>query len=83
MLDAAPRKAFVFAVSIAGLAVAVFLASWLGVWLTRFEGRIASLWLANAVGLAFLLRSERRSWPVPLAAIFLGNSAANILNGDE
>lgn len=64
------------------LASAVFATAWAGVLLTRYGDRIATVWLANAVVLAVLLRSPRRRWGELLASACIGNVSANVLNGD-
>lgn len=56
--------------------------AWAGVLLAPDGSRVASLWLANAVVVALLLRSDRSRWAELLVAAFLGNSAANLWNGD-
>ncbi|MDP3676355.1 MAG: MASE1 domain-containing protein [Novosphingobium sp.] len=64
------------------LGLFVFVSAWGGIELTREGGRIASLWLANAGAVAFLLRRPNAtSWDM-LAAIFLANVAANVTAGD-
>ena len=67
---------------IAAIAASVFLVAWAGVLLTRQNGRIASVWLANAVAVAILLRSPKQRWPELVAAVLAANFAANLANGD-
>lgn len=50
--------------------------------LTRSGGRIAAVWLPNALAVAFLLKARlRREEPI-LAAMWLGNLLANSMHGD-
>ena len=51
--------------------------------LTRSEGRVAAVWLPNAVLLALLLRRQMRSDWILLATSLLGNVLANHLAGDD
>ena len=67
---------------IAAMGVLVFLVAWTGLLLTRFNGYSASIWLANAVAVAILLRSPKRRWPELIAAAVAANIAARIVNGD-
>ncbi|MEO7634433.1 MAG: ATP-binding protein, partial [Sphingomicrobium sp.] len=66
----------------AGLALAVFATACLGVMLTRFGDRIASVWLANAVVVAVLLRFPAR-WRGAVATALSANIVANLSNGDN
>lgn len=56
--------------------------AWGGVTLTRDEGRIAVVWLANAFLVAVLLRSENKHVPYYLTGAFASNIIVNILAGD-
>ncbi|MBP1853279.1 sensor domain-containing diguanylate cyclase [Rhizobium halophytocola] len=56
----------------------VFVAALGGITLTRDTGQIASIWLANAIVLAILLKTRRSSWPYLLAAAYLGNMLAGL-----
>jgi diguanylate cyclase (GGDEF)-like protein/PAS domain S-box-containing protein len=49
--------------------------------LTRWSNGLASVWLPNAILLAYLLLSRRRNWPPALAAVFLSGTLANWLGG--
>jgi integral membrane sensor domain MASE1 len=64
------------------LAGSVFLAGVLGIALTRQSGRVAAIWLANAVVVLALLGSPRRRWPVLLLCGLAGNLAADRVLGD-
>lgn len=65
------------------LVSAIFgLLAWGGINLTRGEGRIAVVWLANAFLVAVILRSEKRRVLYYLAGAFAANIAANFLVGD-
>ena len=67
---------------VAGITLGVFLAAYLGIELTRESGRIASIWLANAVVLAALLRTAPKRWAGWLLCGLIGNLAANRATGD-
>ena len=66
----------------AGLGAGVFVVAWSGLLLTRYNGYTASIWLANAVAVAILLRSPKQRWPELIAAAVAANIAARIVNGD-
>ena len=52
-------------------ATLVFGCAYGGLWLTSFTGRIAVIWVANAVVCAVMLKSARRAfWPLMLTATF-------------
>ncbi|WP_183030015.1 PAS domain S-box protein [Altericroceibacterium spongiae] len=59
------------------------LLAWLGITLTRGEGRIAAIWAPNAVLLAVLLRRHAREDLLYLPAVYAANIAANLLAGDS
>jgi PAS domain S-box-containing protein len=64
------------------LAIAVFVAALIGIAITRQSGRIASIWLANGVVLAALVKTRRASWLGWIAAGFGGNLLADLVSGD-
>ena len=53
-----------------------------GIELTRGEGRVAALWLPNAVLAAVLLRTRASAFPWCLAACLVANVTANRFAGD-
>lgn len=57
-------------------------AAWFSITLTRGDGRVAAVWLPNAILLAFVLRRPARDTLPALAAAYLANVLANILVGD-
>ena len=61
----------------------VFAAAWAGIELTRESGRIASIWMANAVVLLALLKTAPRRWPWWLGCGLAGNLGANLITGDS
>jgi PAS domain S-box-containing protein len=61
----------------------VFLAAWGGIELTRDTGRIATIWLANAIVVAAVLRIPAAHRPALLAGAYLANVAASLLTGDD
>jgi PAS domain S-box-containing protein len=64
------------------VALLVFLTAWGGIALTRETGRIATIWFANAVLLAAVLRTAPGSRLALYGAGFLANLAANVGSGD-
>ncbi len=70
-------------VSAAALSLGFFLAGRLSVILISHGGRLAPVWLANAVALAALLRAQRRRWPLLIAACLLGNLAMSLSTGNS
>ncbi len=67
---------------LAVLAVLVFVTACGGIELTRATGRIAAIWIANALVVAALLHHSRRLWPVLLATGIAANFCADIAMGD-
>ena len=67
---------------LAAVAAVVFIAAWAGIELIREGGRIASLWLSNALALALLLRRSRDARGALLATVFAANAVANLYTGD-
>ena len=67
--------------SAAALALLFFACAWAGIVLTKGEGRIAALWVPNALAAWWLLRAGRREAGVFFAAAFAGNIAANLVVG--
>jgi signal transduction histidine kinase len=63
-------------------AALAFAAAWGGIELTRISGRIADIWVANAILLAILLRHSRHDWWKILLAGALGNMLADFTVGD-
>jgi PAS domain S-box-containing protein len=64
------------------ITVAVFVAAVIGIALTRETGRIASIWLANAVVLLAVLKTSPKRWAGWLVCGLAGNLAANLVMGD-
>ncbi|UUR07225.1 ATP-binding protein [Sphingomonas glaciei] len=54
-----------------------------GIELTREDGRLASVWMANAVVIALLFRCDQKRWPGMIAAALAGNIAAALIAGDN
>ena len=61
------------------LMLLVFALVWISVKLAAPWQRLPPIWLANAVWVAFLLRTPVRRWPVLLAAGALGNFCGSII----
>ncbi len=67
----------------AALACAFFLAGRLSVALIGHDGRLAPIWMANALALAALLRAGRRRWAWLIPAGLLGNLAMSLSAGNS
>ena len=66
------------------LVAALFgLLSWIGIVATRGDGRIAAIWLPNAILVAILLRGRGRIDLRYFPYAWLANLAANLLVGDD
>lgn len=64
------------------LASGTFVATLLGIWLTRANDDIGAIWFANAVMLAVLLAARQRDLPVLLATAAAAVLAANLVAGE-
>ena len=53
-----------------------------GIMLTRDAGRVAAVWLPNAVVVAILLRGSATYWRLYIPAALIANVIANLLAGD-
>ena len=62
--------------------VLVFVSAYGGIWLTLEPGRIASIWIANAVLLRFVVPSAGTQRLGLFAAAWVANVAANVATGD-
>jgi signal transduction histidine kinase len=60
----------------------VLVSSYVCIELTHFTGRVAAIWISNAIMLAFLLRHERGDWMKLLAAGSIGNLLADFVVRD-
>lgn len=65
------------------LAALVLLIAWASLALTRYNGSIASVWLANAIVVAAVLRSPRDRWAELIGAALLANIVAHLSLGDD
>jgi PAS domain S-box-containing protein len=63
--------------------VLVGLAAWGGLTLTRTSGQIYTIWVANGLMLALLLRAPRRHWPGYLLSGLVATIGANFLMGNR
>lgn len=68
-------------VQAAGLGLAYFLTALAGIELAALPGGVGEIWIGNALVLAVLLKSPRRDWPLFLAAMLIGGSAAYLAMG--
>lgn len=66
-----------------GLAVVVCATAYLSLMLIRLCAQISTVWLANAIVLAVLIRRSPRDWPTWLLGAFVDNLASNLLVGDR
>ncbi len=69
--------------TLVGFALVVFAVCSFGILLTRHSGRIASIWLANAVQLAMLVHRQQTSHRVILSIGFVANVLADLYIGDR
>jgi len=69
--------------ALAAAFVLVLASAWGCIELTYFTGRVAAIWIANAIALAFLLRHERKAWPQLLIVAFGANLVADLMVGDS
>jgi diguanylate cyclase (GGDEF)-like protein/PAS domain S-box-containing protein len=69
------------ALAVGSLFVAYFAAALFGIELVRWPDHLGTLWIANAVGVSFLVRRDGREWPACFAAIFLASLSANLVGG--
>nr|WP_294851594.1 ATP-binding protein [uncultured Sphingomonas sp.] len=65
------------------LGLLVFGATWLSIELSRVQGRVAAVSLANGITLAVLLSSKPQYWRTYLLWAAVGNFAANVASGDD
>ena len=77
-LDVAP----VTLPTLALVAAVFFVGSWAGIAATYFTGRIAAIWIGNAVAIAAALKTRRKDRPTVLAVAFAANVAADLTVGD-
>jgi signal transduction histidine kinase len=80
---AMPRhKAVVTPGALLALALLVFVSVLGCIKLTAHFDRIATIWVANAIVVSFLIRHRRREWFRILGTAFVANAAANFASGD-
>ena len=77
-----PRVTRMVAIHI-GAALGFFALAYVSIDFARNEGRIAAIWLPNAVAVAILLRFRFRQFRSIIGAIFVGNVTANLASGDQ
>ena len=76
------RQLLTLAATVVGVTLLYGALAWFGITLTRAEGRIAAVWVPNALLLAVLLRHDRSFAPVFVAGCFAANVVANLLLAD-
>jgi len=69
-------------VAVATMAALVFATALAGIELTACTGRIAAIWIANAILLSYLLKHPRADWAKLFAAAFAANLLADLAAGD-
>src|SRR5258708_36682057 len=65
------------------LAVMIFTTAWICVALTGYTGRVAAIWIPNAILTASLLKHARRDWPLMIGVAFAANFGANLFARDH
>ena len=68
--------------TLGGVTAATFLAAWVSLHFTRYDGYVSAMWLANATVAAVLLRAKFDRWGELVIAAFLANLAAHVVIGD-
>jgi signal transduction histidine kinase len=81
--SSARTRARVTPVFLAVLAPVVFLLTCACILFVQHNGRIATIWVSNAVVLAALLKHDRRSWLEIAGITMLANFAADTIVGDN
>ena len=61
---------------LAGFFLCYFTLAAISIWIAKLSGLVAVAWLANGPAFAFVLRHERRIWPVFATALVLANGLA-------
>ncbi len=79
----ARRKSSPAPLELCTVAALVFVSAWSGIALAHSMGRIATIWVANAILLGFTLKHSRRNWTALLVAGCLANIAADLASGDS
>jgi len=69
--------------SFAILAFAYLGSAFASIQLVSVDGRLATLWIANIIAFAIVMRNERLRGPASLAGIFAGCVAANLVKGSS
>src|SRR5258706_2026790 len=65
------------------LAAMIFTTAWICVALTGYTGRVAAVWIPNAILTASLLKHARRDWPLTIGVAFVANFGANLIAHDQ
>ena len=77
---AAPRVSPISLVALAGLVAGT---NWGCIVLGRQDSAMASIWVANAIVLASLLKNSRRAWPEILGVAFVSYFSADLAVGNS
>lgn len=64
------------------VALVVLLANWVSIELTQHTGRIAAIWVSNALVLTILLKIATREWPKVILVAIAASVSANLFVGD-
>jgi len=74
------RSAPLFVIALAAMILVV---SWGCLSLTQYTGRVATIWIANAILLASLLKHRRRDWPQLVGVAFIAYFTADMIANDR
>ncbi len=75
-----PRLSPVFLLALAAM---IFASSFGCLALTQYTGRVAAIWISNAILLASLLKHSRRVWPQLIGVAVLGYFSADMIAHDR
>jgi signal transduction histidine kinase len=64
------------------LAAMIFTTSWMCVALTGYTGRVAAIWIPNAILTASLLKHAQRDWALMIVVAIVANFCANLISHD-
>src|SRR4029077_16039855 len=67
---------------LAALAAMIFTTSWMCVALTGHTGRVAAIWIPNAILTASLLKHAQRDWALMIVVALVANFCANLISQD-
>ena len=68
---------------VVALAAMIFATSWMCVALTGYTGRVAAIWIPNAILTASLLEHAQRDWAPMIVVAFVAIFCANLISHDS